>query len=200
MEQSVIFPCGNLTLEGRFDHAPGQSAVVITHPHPLMGGDMSNPVVDTIRKAYRDKGYSTLRFNFRGAGRSTGEHGDGYDEINDVLAARDFLIDRGLTRIDLAGYSFGAWVNMMAATPGHGFKRLVLVSPPVDFIEFENMSDIQGLDLVLAGENDTYGTPRHIQKLLINWNKNAILVEIPDADHFYSHELGLLQEALSKHL
>lgn len=200
MERSVTFPCGKLALEGRFDQAGGPDAVVITHPHPLMGGDMHNPVVDAIRKAYRDKGYSTLRFNFRGTGRSTGEHGEGYDEIDDVLAARDFLAGQGLARIDLAGYSFGSWVNMMAARPGHGFKRLVLVSPPVDFIAFKDMEDIEGLGLVLAGENDAYGMPSHIKKLLKNWNKNAILIEISGADHFYSYELGLLGDALSENL
>lgn len=200
MEQTLTLPCGDLTLEARFEQSSGPKAVVITHPHPLMGGDMHNPVVDTIRQAYKAKGYSTLRFNFRGAGRSTGVHGEGYDEINDVLAARDFINDQGLAHIDLAGYSFGAWVNMMSATNGHGFKRLVLVSPPVDFIEFKGMHDIEALDLVLAGGKDAYGTPAHIKKLLKNWNKNAILIEIPGADHFYSNELGLLGNTLSDYL
>lgn len=196
MEQSCTFSCDDITLEALFDNTGGSRAVVITHPHPLMGGDMHNPVVDTIRKAYKEMGYSTLRFNFRGTGRSTGVHGEGLAEIRDVLAAGEFLAKEGMTHIELSGYSFGSWVNLMCSSGPHEFKGLSLISPPVDFIEFKDIPEVEILKLVVTGQHDAYASPSHIKKLLKKWNKNAILIEIPGADHFYGYELDHLREAL----
>lgn len=196
MEQPCTFSCDDLTLEALFDNTGGDRAVVITHPHPLMGGDMHNPVVNSIRKAYREMGYSTLRFNFRGTGRSTGSHGEGVAEIRDVLAAGEFLAGQGMSQIHLSGYSFGAWVNLMCTSGSHEFKGLSLVSPPVDFIEFKDIETVDILSVVITGQHDAYASPSHIKNLLKKWNKNAILVEIPGADHFYGYELNLLEEAL----
>lgn len=200
MEASLNFPSDNLTLEARFEKKPGNKAVVITHPHPLMGGDMGNPVVERIRKAYAEKGYATLRFNFRGAGRSEGVHDNGQGEKNDVLGAHSFLIDQGYTDIDLAGYSFGAYVNLNVACEHPVFSRVVLVSPPVDFMDFGDLRGAKALYLVVTGEDDAYATPSHIKKLLKNWNKNAIFKEIPGADHFYSGDMGVLGQYLGQHI
>ncbi|MDP4978699.1 MAG: alpha/beta hydrolase, partial [Desulfobacterales bacterium] len=71
---------GDLELEGLFESGRTTRGVVITHPHPLYGGNMYNPVVDAIRRAYRLKGVATLRFNFRGTGESEGQHDNGVGE------------------------------------------------------------------------------------------------------------------------
>jgi hypothetical protein len=201
MEKSRTFPAGDLTLDALFDEGSSERAVIITHPHPLYGGDMHNPVVDAIRQAYRARGYSTLRFNFRGTGQSGGSHDQGRGEIRDIMAARAYLISLGCLSIDLSGYSFGAWVSLMAASQNPGdFSRIVLVSPPVDFIAFEPLTGVDALSLVISGEHDDYASPSHIKKLLKNWNKRAIFIEIPGADHFYSGHLGQVCDALTEHL
>lgn len=189
MEKPLTFPCGNILLHGLYSENPGPKAVVITHPHPLMGGDMHNPVVERLQKIYKSMGYATLRFNFRGTGRSGGEHDHGIGEKEDVLAAHGFLSSRGHTAIDLAGYSFGAYVNLATACESTEFSRVVLVSPPVDFMDFGNLTGASTLHLVVTGEDDTYATPDHIKKLLKIWNKNAIFNIIPGADHFFSGSL-----------
>jgi hypothetical protein len=76
-DNRVRFASGPLWLEGRLDQAPGPDAVIITHPHPLYGGEMDNPVVATLAEAYQRLGYATLRFNFRGVGASEGAYDDG---------------------------------------------------------------------------------------------------------------------------
>lgn len=200
MEKTCSFSSDGLILESLFEENDTSRAVVITHPHPLYGGSMHNPVVNCIREVYLRKGYSTLRFNFRGTGKSMGHHDQGQGEMQDVFGAQDFLKSLGYSTIDLAGYSFGAWVNLMAARKEHGFARLVMVSPPVDFIEFKDVSDISALNLVISGEHDDYASCDHIKNLLKNWNKNAIFREIPGADHFYSSELGLLRKTLEEYL
>ncbi len=200
MEKKLTFSSGGILLEALYGENSGEKAVVLTHPHPLMGGDMGNPVVECLRKIYNDMGYSTLRFNFRGAGRSGGEHDNGIGEKDDVKAAHAFLTDLGHTSIDLAGYSFGAYVNLALACGHDIFSRVVLVSPPVDFMDFGELSFASSLHLVVTGENDEYASPGHIKKLLINWNKNAIFKVIPGADHFFSGTMKALGQSLEEEL
>jgi uncharacterized protein len=71
-EKLVQIPAGALCLEGRLEDRPGDAAVALAPPHPLYGGTMNDAVIDALRLAYRDRGYSTLRFNYRGVGRSQG--------------------------------------------------------------------------------------------------------------------------------
>lgn len=200
MESRCRIPLNDIHLEALYDKKEGDKAVVITHPHPLMGGDMDNPVVVYIQRAYAKKGFATLRFNFRGTGRSGGVHDNGMGEQYDVLAACGFLKKEGYGTIDLAGYSFGAFVNLNTASEHHVFARVVLVSPPVDFMDFGDLKGVSSLFLVVTGTEDAYATPSHIKNLLKNWNKNAIFKEITGADHFYSGALGSLDKLLDDYL
>ena len=94
MEESVSIPGPGITLEGRLSVGAAPGGAVITHPHPLFGGDMANNVVLTAVRALAARGMSALRFNFRGVGRSTGTYGGGMDEADDVAAALAFLKSR----------------------------------------------------------------------------------------------------------
>ena len=96
MEHRVTFRCRDLELEGLWAATSPTSAAIITHPHPLYGGDMGNAVVETISKAYRNKGWSTLRFNFRGVGNSEGHFDSGIGEQEDLAAAIAFLKGNGI--------------------------------------------------------------------------------------------------------
>lgn len=183
-----------LLLEALLAPNSPESAVVLTHPHPLYGGEMHNSVVSIVRDAYFEKGHTTLRFNFRGAGYSQGEYDDGDGEQQDVLFAIDYLLKSGYTKITLTGYSFGAWVNLMAAADSDLIEELVLISPPVDFIQFKAMENISVLKLVIAGSRDDYASVSHVSELMNKWNKDAVLKEITGADHFYSGCLDKLKE------
>lgn len=91
-----LFFAGDHTLEGVFEGGrPGASrgGVVVAHPHPLYGGTMAQPVVYRVAQACRDKGLASLRFNFRGVGKSTGTYG-GRDEYLDVQAALVYMQER----------------------------------------------------------------------------------------------------------
>ena len=80
MEEAVRIPAGPLTLEGLLGRRPGAEGVVVTHPHPLYGGDMHNDVVEALVDAYARAGFTTLRFNFRGTGGSGGRFDGGVGE------------------------------------------------------------------------------------------------------------------------
>jgi alpha/beta superfamily hydrolase len=184
-EEKVFFFSDQLELEGLIDWAPGDKAAVITHPHSLYGGSMDNEVVGAITQVYRQQGYTTLRFNFRGVGRSQGEYGGGRGELRDLKIALGYLIGRGKTRIDLAGYSFGAWVNALLSPDEDLVKRMIMVSPPVDFLDFSSVQRIPPLQLVITGSYDEFAPPARIKTLLSRWNPTALLEVISGADHFY---------------
>ncbi|MBI5550824.1 MAG: alpha/beta fold hydrolase [Desulfobacterales bacterium] len=195
MEKTIFFNDAEVRLEGRLLMASPKQAVVITHPHPLYGGDMDNGVVTAIAEAYNQEGWSTLRFNFRGTGRSSGHHEDGIGEQVDVQAAITCLKNLGFQRIDLAGYSFGAWVlAAWARSAGDHPHRLLLVAPPVAFIDFTKMT-IPGLHHVFTGSLDDLAPPGQINLALPHWHAQARLSVIQGADHsFWGHFQTLERE------
>jgi len=197
MERPVAFSSGDLSLEAMLDIASSNNGVVITHPHPLYGGDMDNPVVLAVRQGYLSKGYSTLRFNFRGAGGSEGSFDNGVGEQLDVQAALAYLAGLGTADIELAGYSFGAWVNAKVRT---GFQRMTMVSPPVAFISFEPQSRIENLTLIVTGSRDDIAPAEMISTCKAWWNPAAALEVIPGADHFYTGFLDHLSDAIAAHI
>jgi alpha/beta superfamily hydrolase len=184
-EQRVFITSGNLRLEALFDLVHGAAAAVVTHPHPLYGGDMKNAVVESVVRVYRSRGYSTLRFNFRGVGMSRGRYDDGRGEQEDARSALQFLAAQGASKIDLAGYSFGAWVNLLANPVPVPPERMILVSPPVAFLDFGSVGFTPRLKLVVAGSRDQFAPPEQIRRLLPEWNPDARLEVVAGADHFY---------------
>ncbi len=193
-EEIIFFRSGGLKIEGMLDSAPGAKAVVITHPHPLYGGDMYSNVVESVTRAFRKSGYTTLRFNFRGVGKSEGVHDEGIGEQEDVGAALEYLGELGNSFVDLAGYSFGAWVNAMGLGRFELVERMIMVSPPVNFIDFSLLGYDPKIKLVIAGSNDDIGPPGMIQKMLPAWNPEARFEIIQGADHFYLGKTGEIED------
>jgi len=185
MAEKITFASAAGQLEGLLDAGKRRKGAVITHPHPLYGGDMYNPVVEAIETAYRKAGFSTLRFNFRGTGNSAGIHDNGIGEREDVAAAVACLKNEGVKSIHLSGYSFGAWVNAMALQNGLAVDGMTMVAPPVAFIDFADGIRLPGLTKVVAGSRDEFAPPGLIRPLLAHWNRDAEMDIIDGADHFF---------------
>lgn len=200
MEEKIQFQSGDLSIEGLIRPGQGQRGVVITHPHPQYGGDMYNPVVESIGHAYQRKGFTTLRFNFRGVGSSQGSYGNGLGEQQDVLEAVHSLKEKGLDHIDLAGYSFGAWVNAHLDPGATAIQTLVMVSPPVAFMAFNASLTLPRLGLVVSGSRDDIAPPDQIRSLLPGWNPEALFEEVQDADHFYFGFFKDLETVLTEYI
>ena len=190
-EDLVRFRSGQNEIEGVFHAGNSINGAVITHPHPLYGGDMANPVVAAIAAAYQTCGYATLRFNFRGTGRSTGTYDQGIGEQVDVTAAVNFLKSKGLREVHLSGYSFGAWINAMALQGALSVQGVTMVAPPVAFIEFKNGIRLPMLSAVVAGSRDEYAPPDRIRPLMAQWNPEARMEIVDGADHFF---FGFLED------
>jgi len=199
-EKRVFIQSEGLKIEGLLGSAPGQKAVVVTHPHPLYGGDMYNNVVQAIVKAYREQGYTTLRINFRGVGQSDGSSDDGIGEQEDVKAALTYIQELEKPSIDLAGYSYGAWVNAMGLKRFLQVERMIMVSPPVNFIDFSFLDYNPKIRLVITGSGDDIGPPEMIRKMLPDWNPDASFKIIQGADHFYWDKTGEIEEIVRNFL
>jgi alpha/beta superfamily hydrolase len=201
MEEKIILPSGRYRLEGHWQAGTTGKGVVITHPHPLYGGTMNNPVVETVQSAYQQYGYATLRFNFRGVGGSQGNYDNGIGEQEDVRAAIAYVEKMNVSTIDLAGYSFGAWVNSgVTADRRTSIESMTMISPPVAFIEFGNVKALSCLKLVVTGSRDDIAPPRQIRDLLPAWNPGAKFEIIDGCDHFYIGYLDKLQSILTEFL
>ncbi len=199
-EQKISFRSENeaIKLEGLLTRQNGKKGIVVTHPHPLYGGDMYNPVVETIASAFQKKGYTTLRFNFRGVGQSQGKYDNGQGEQQDVCAALAYLKNLSIEHLNLAGYSFGAWVcyNLEAAMPT--VMNMIMVSPPVGSIDFSPPIGISCLKLIITGSQDNDIAPAHrIGQMMPVWNPGASLQIVKGADHFYSGYLPALESSIS---
>jgi alpha/beta superfamily hydrolase len=200
VEEHITFQSEAGRVEGRLGKDNPDKGVVITHPHPQYGGDMDNPVVGAIRNAYRQNGYTTLRFNFRGVGGSQGHFADGIGETQDVRAALSYLKDSGINQVDLAGYSFGAWVNANLIAQSSDIAGMVMVSPPVAFIEFKDINRIDCLKLIVSGSRDDIAPPDLINQMKPIWNPQTRFEIIDGADHFYWGYLDRLAEVLVKYI
>ena len=197
VEEPLFFESANITIEGLFRSTGGDRGAVITHPHPLYGGNMFNNVVESLVRMYQRAGYSTLRFNFRSVGASEGEYDNGRGEQEDVKAALHHLSRKGKKILDLAGYSFGSWVNALAISEVDTVERMVMISPPVAFMDFSSVGYTPQIQLVIAGSHDQIAPPELIENLLPTWNPGAHLEVIDGADHFYVGYTGKLESVLT---
>jgi len=162
--------------------------VVVCHPHPLYGGDMYNNVVSVICEALAKESIATLRFNFRGVGRSEGSHEEGFGEQADVSAALDFLesregIDKG--RMGLAGYSFGTKVAMPVALREQRVRAVALVSPFLDDADWQNIRTYSVPKLFICGSEDSFISHHKVKRLVGEAAPPSECEVIFGADHFW---------------
>jgi alpha/beta superfamily hydrolase len=199
MEEKIAYTSDGIEIEGLLQQV-STKGVIVTHPHPLYGGNMHNPVVDTIVETFNNHGFTTLRFNFRGVGGSQGNYDDGIGELRDVCNAISFLLKMGIQSISLAGYSFGSWVNAGISQNEATVIEMIMVSPPVAMMDFSHSQKIPKLKLVISGERDEIAPAEQIKKMLPAWNPEAVVEILTGADHFYSGCLGSLATSLDTYL
>jgi uncharacterized protein len=173
-------------LEAALDEIPGAPCAVITHPHPLYGGDMHNNVVMAARDAALTNGFSALRFNFRGTGRSGGRYDNGKGEIEDLDTA---LISAGKNPM-IIGYSFGAWIASMYLAE-HSLP-CILISPPTAMFEVSlpEKKDVW----VIASNMDQYADISKLRGLV----PADRLHMCQGIDHFWFGDERVLTDRLNK--
>jgi alpha/beta superfamily hydrolase len=170
------------------------AAAVVCHPHPLYGGDMHNNVVDALVRALSGAGVAAIRFDFRGVGRSGGEHGEGETERLDVVAAIDAATPlAGDGPVLLAGYSFGAAVALSVADPR--LEGWFAVAPPLAMPRRTPLiaSSDHRPKLIQAPDHDQFTPPAAMQEAVAGWAATTVEV-VPMADHFMAGATGIVGE------
>ena len=170
----VMFAGPDGRLEGRYHHSkvPGAPTALVLHPHPLHGGTMNNRVVHALFERFKGMGFSTLRFNFRGVGKSQGRYDGGIGEISDATAALDFLqaVNPGASMLWVAGYSFGAYVGMQVLMRRPEMGGFVSISAPASHYDFGFLAPCPCSGLILHGEADELVPEASVRKLVDKLN------------------------------
>jgi len=173
---------------------------VVCHPHPLYGGTMHNKVVTTLVKTFQGLGLNTVRFNFRGVGRSEGRFDDGYGELDDLLAVIDWVHQEHANKeIWLGGFSFGAYIAAKAATK-IAIGKLVTVAPPVEHFLMQTLPPITCPWVLVQGEQDDVVPPAEVLAWAEKREPKPEIIRFPEAGHFFHGQLGELRARLEEAL
>ncbi len=204
----IIFsgPAGRL--EGRYQPGKTDTAPValILHPHPQYGGTMDNKVTYYLYHAFAHRGFATLRFNFRGVGRSQGEFDNGTGELSDAAAALDWLqsMNENSTGTWIAGFSFGAWIGMQLLMRRPEIKGFISVAPPANLYDFSFLAPCQSSGLIIQADQDDLVTPISVQKLVEKLKAQKSITihhdNIKGANHFFESELNQLMMSVNNYL
>jgi alpha/beta superfamily hydrolase len=180
-------------------------AAVVCHPHPLFGGSMHNKVVYQVARTLDRLGVPTLRFNFRGVGRSGGNHDRGRGEQDDVRAALDRLAaELTGTPLLVAGFSFGCWVGLRVGCEDERVTELIGLGAPVNNSYLNYLASCEKPRLLVQGENDQYGSPKRLNQLVesfpVKVREMTQVVIVPGADHFFAGLLNRVDAAVTEWL
>lgn len=191
-------PSGRLEAIFKEPAPPVTRASIVCHPHPLFGGTMHNKVVFRIARAFEDAGFAVLRFNFRGTGRSQGEHDSGRGEQDDLRAAIKFVEEKyPNAEIWLAGFSFGSAVMLRAVSRDDRVRAFVAVGVPVSKYDFTEIGRCNKPKLFVQGSLDEFGSVEDLARLFDALDEPKQLKIIDCADHFFEGHLAELSQAIS---
>lgn len=195
-------------LEGRYQQGRTQRSPIalILHPHPQHGGTMNSKVVYSLFHAFGDRGFSVLRFNFRGVGRSQGEFDHGLGELSDAAAALDWLqtFNHNAPACWIAGFSFGAWIAMQLLMRRPEISGFLAVAPPANIYDFSFLAPCPSSGLILQGEADEHVPREDVTKLAAKLStQRAITIDyrtVPGADHFFTGQLEAMRAEVDSYL
>ena len=204
----VIFNGPDGRLEGRYHQSKKHDApiAIVLHPHPLHGGNMNNRIVYLMYNAFVERGFSVLRFNFRGVGRSQGVFDNGVGELSDAAYAFDWMQQYNTNSpfCWIGGYSFGALISMQLMMRRPEIEGFVSISPPAGTEDFSFLAPCPSSGLIVHGDTDEHVPADAVKKLAhkLDGQKNIAvgLSIIKGADHFYKEKLDFLSQEVAKYL
>ncbi|MDX1401948.1 MAG: alpha/beta hydrolase [Kiloniellales bacterium] len=204
----VIFNGPEGRLEGRYHHSnePNAAIALMLHPHPQHGGTMNNRVVYNLYHAFVRQGFSVLRFNFRGVGRSQGEFDRGEGELADAASALDWLqsFNENAKSCWIAGFSFGAWIGMQLLMRRPEIASFISIAPPASMYDFSFLAPCPSSGLIIHGEKDDVVPEASVAKLVEKLSsQRGIQIDyrlIESANHFFTNEIGIITDHVEDYL
>ncbi len=204
----IIFngPAGRL--EGRYSHSkiPNAPLAIVLHPHPEYGGTMNNKVTYYLFQAFVERGFSVMRFNFRGVGRSQGAFDRGEGELSDAAAALDWMqeINPNAPYSWVAGFSFGAWIGMQLLMRRPEIRGFISVAPPANLYDFSFLAPCPTSGLILQGSRDEVVPELHTEKLVQKLRtQKGIEIDyrvVDGANHFFKDHVDHMVAHMHDHM
>ena len=204
----VIFNGPEGRLEGRYHHSKITNAPIalLLHPHPQHGGTMSNKVVYALYQSFVKRGFSALRFNFRGVGRSQGVFDNGQGELSDAATALDWMQTHNPNaRVCwIGGFSFGAWVAMQLMMRRPEINGFISVAPPANIHDFSFLAPCPAPGMIVHGDKDEIVPIVSVEKLAQKLKKQKnIQIDyqvLKGGDHFLQDHCEQLMGIVDKYL
>lgn len=204
----IIFngPAGRL--EGRYHHSKFENAplALVLHPSAEQGGTMNNRLSILLFKAFMARGFSVLRFNFRGVGRSQGMFDNGEGELSDATSALDWLQDanKAAPYVMVGGFAFGSWIGMQLMMRRPEIKGFVSLTPPANLYDFNFLAPCPSSGIVIQGGADNVVPQESVNKLIEKLSaQKGVHVDykvVDGANHFYHNRLEEVYKSIHEHL
>ncbi len=205
-EVIISGPVGRI--EGRYHQNPDPKAPValVLHPHPLHGGTMNNKITYSLYKNFVDNGFSVLRVNFRGVGKSQGKFDNGAGELLDATAVMNWLHDQNMESSEfwVAGFSFGSWIALQLLMRRPEIENYILVGPPVSKYDFNFIVPCSSNALIVQGEIDEISkeadTAQLVEKLSAREDAEIVYKVISGGDHFFKDKMNEFESIIDNHI
>ncbi len=199
-------PAGRI--EARYHHEPASDSPIalILHPHPQFGGTMNNQVVYSLYYTFAQRGFSVLRFNFRGVGRSQGFWDGGPGELADAASALDWLqmVKPDAKYCWIAGVSFGTWIAMQLLMRRPEIDGFICVAPPSNLYDFSFLAPCPSSGLMVNGDKDRVVPSNSVAELTGKLKtQKGIKIDheiIPGANHFFEDKTPELETVVGGYL
>lgn len=202
-----MYPKGDLQIPASHGHLEGilkepsgerRGVGLVCHPHPLGGGTMHNKVVFRAAAGLVDAGLTTLKFNFRGVGSSTGVHNEIEGGVEDVSDALNWLVSEYPNEdVTLAGFSFGSRTGMQVGMSDNRVKRLISIGTPVEkYRDYEFLTKVEKPILFVHGDRDEFCSVPSLREIT-DQIPHAEVVIFENCGHFFDEHLNELREAIS---
>ena len=195
-------------IEARYKHSTEKNSriALILHPDPTRGGTMNTKVVYNLYNTFVNNNFSTLRFNFRGVGKSDGKFDGGEGELSDSAVILDWLQNNNpnAKQCWIAGFSFGAWIAMQLLMRRPEIDFFISVSPPADTKDFSFLAPCPSSGLLIHGDKDeisSHDTTRILSEKLQKLKRIKVeFKSIKGADHFYINYMDQLVKNLDNYI
>lgn len=195
-------------MEARYHHSrdPRAPLVIVLHPHPLQGGTMNNRVVVSLFNAFVENGFSAIRFNFRGVGRSEGVFDRGEGELIDTASVLDWIqsVNNGDRALWIAGFAFGSLIGMQLLMRRPEISGFISVCPPANLNDFSFLAPCPVSGMIINGEDDQVCPAANVTKLVDKLNaQKGISIDyrlIPNCDHSFNNHLDTIKSCVKEYL
>ena len=204
----LLIPGPEGKIEAKYTHSNNDQSpiVLILHPDPSRGGTMNTKVVFKLYKIFVNNGFSVIRFNFRGVGRSQGSYDGGEGELSDAASALDWLqmYNANAPFCWVGGFSFGSWISMQLLMRRPEIVGFLSVAPPASDYDFSFLAPCPSSGLMLQGDGDENISSESVKKLVEKLSaQRAIEIQyrqVAGANHFFAGKIEEMMAEIDEYL